>query len=126
MSINEQIEAAWKEQIPNARKWLQCSRESQILRAAGFGFEEGYRAALRSLYQEIEPSEMVVGRYYWVGGMIGEAQGFRSIKGKDGITRRWPIVNGMETCPDLFVIRGPIPNGSSLPSPSEVFGEEGV
>ena len=115
MSINEQIEAAWKEYKPEA-----LSTNSMVL--SHDVFTAGYLAALRKFCPEIEPSEMVVGRYYWVGGMIGEMQGFRSITGKDGITRQWPIVNGMETCPDLFVINGPIPNGSDLPSPSDIFG----
>lgn len=120
MSIDEQIEAAWGEY-----RSKQHFRTLEEECAAEKAFDEGYLAVLRKFCQEIEPSEMVVGRYYWVGGMIGIMQGFKLITAKSGIAVKWPIVNGEAVCPDLFSIRGPIPNGSDLPSPSEVFGEEG-
>lgn len=65
MNLDERIESAWKEQSSEARKWLQCSRESQLLRAAGFGFEEGYRAAMRSLFVDVKPEDVLSGVDYW-------------------------------------------------------------
>ena len=104
MSINEQIEAAWKEQCEDFSK----ASEHRM-------FEMGYRAALRGLFKEVDPSEMVVGRYYWVAGMIGEMQGFKPIIGNDGMARMWPIVNGEHVCANIFVVRGPVPTTSEFP-----------
>lgn len=128
MNLNEQIEAAWKEQIPNACKWLQCSRESQLLRAAGFGFEEGYRAALRSLYVESGIDEL---RDWWNRCEDEYDTPFWGLV--DGkyirITARWFKTGhraselGTETIVDPSRI---IRLNENIPSPSEIFGEEGV
>lgn len=119
MSIESQIEAAWKEYKPEALSTNSMALSHDV-------FAAGYRAALRGIYREVEIDDMVVGRSYWVGGMIGEMQGFEVITGSDGVTRKWPVISGYSVCPMLFAFRGPIPNGSDFPDPSEVFGEEGV
>lgn len=113
MNLDERAELAFKHHIDNYG--VDWGSNCEL-------FSAGYRAAMRSLYVEVDSNEMVVGRFYWVGGMIGEMQGFRSITAKSGIAVRWPIVNGQTVCPDQLRIRGPIPNGSELTSPAEIFG----
>ena len=66
MNLNEQIEAAWKDESPKVRESLQCSRASQVWGAAEIGFTAGYRAALQSLYVEVKPGEVLAGVDYWV------------------------------------------------------------
>lgn len=116
MSIDEQIEAAWIEYVND----MDLDTRQVVVFDSGI-FAAGYRAALRDLFKEVDPNEMIVGRSYWIAGMIGEMQGFESITGSDGVTRPWPIVNGQEVCPALFVFRGPIPTGSDLAIVEEVL-----
>lgn len=66
MSIESQIEAAWKEESPKVRESLQCSRASQVLGAAEIGFTAGYLAALRSLYVEVKPEDCREHEKYWI------------------------------------------------------------
>ena len=98
------IETAWEEYLSGKGKSDNCKEE----------FEAGYRAALQIICKEVEPHEMVVGRYYWVGGMIGEMQGVEWITGADRVRRLCPIINGDPAHPMLFIFRGPIPNGSDM------------
>ena len=117
MSVDEQIEAAWEEYVNDM--------DEDVRRTVAFHsdiFAAGYRAALRDLFKDVEPSEMIVGRSYWSGGRVVEVQGLLPVTGSDGTIRLWPIINGTEVCPALFVFRGPIPNRSDFPA--EVFGED--
>lgn len=67
MSLQEQIDAAWKAETPKVREALQCSRASQVLGAAEVGFAAGYRAMAKRLYREVKPEERLanLGRVVW-------------------------------------------------------------
>ena len=124
MNLDERIESAWKEQSSEARKWLQCSRESQLLRAAGFGFEEGYRAAMRSLYVEVKPRDMKMGREYivWISEEYSRERWLDrvmvSLSDDTQVCRGSAM--GWDYWPRSSVVSAYL--RSDIPSPAEVFG----
>lgn len=134
MNIDEQIESAWKEELPKVRESLQCSRASQVLGAAEIGFAAGYRAAIRGLWKDhtsetlpdfsdvyTEVHICVAG--HWCSTLNGiegwNLKGFTFNTGEDdgtGVDLRiaigWDRVNAIYELKDI-------------PSPAEAFGEGG-
>lgn len=112
MSIDEQIEAAWKEQ---EEKFSQASPRRM--------FEMGYLAALRSLYVEVKPEDMecgieyaaaikVDGKIEWKSGILVSLSDNGRVCQLDG----W----GWLYYPRSDVVMAMTPN--PLPSPSDIFG----
>lgn len=123
MSINEQVESAWKRELPKVRESLQCSRASQVLGAAEIGFAAGYLAALRSLYVEVKPEDVEDGELC-------------DVKTDDGFQSAFALIHGAEISfwyhemeegevREIFI--SPLEIKAvyrlSLPSPAEAFGE---
>lgn len=127
MNLNEQIESAWKEYKPVFYSDVEYSN-SMMSEASEESFAAGYRAALRSLYVESGIDEL---RDWWNRCEDEYDTPFWGLV--DGkwirITARWFRTGyrvselGTETIVDPSRI---IRLNENLPSPSEIFGEEGV
>lgn len=98
MRLNEQIEAAWKE-----------FRSKNGMRVSCQDFAEIYRAAMRSLYVEVKPENMKPGETYmmlldgvWIERQCVTVEYLRQLAWMSGRVYRL-----------------------SIPSPSDIFGEEG-
>lgn len=59
MSIQDQVEAAWKKYRPEALSTNSMSLSHDV-------FTAGYLAALRSLFVEVKPGEVSAGVDYWI------------------------------------------------------------
>lgn len=118
MKLNEQIEVAWKEQCENFSK----ASERRM-------FEMGYRAALKSIYQDSGVDEL----RDWTNAAddCWDTPFWGLVDGKwIRIISAW-IGEGYKTCklasiPEEVKATHIVRLIANLPSPSEVFGEEGV
>lgn len=117
MSINDKIEAAWEQYYEDAMT------KTQFGPLSIGSFAAGYRAALRSLYVEIQPEDLVNGKTYWCLVFSDYLDRETWIEMSFHGNSWWYDFEGFGFEADE-VKR--IVERASLPSPSEVFGEEGV
>lgn len=118
MSINEQIEAAWKER---------CGENITHPPGAAWIFAAGYRAAIRSLYVEVKPEDVKHGQIYyasWTGQPVREVycgdEDF-SYWEQGGIGPNGEIEHIEKSInPDICKVYE-----LSIPSPAEALGEGG-
>lgn len=114
MSINDQIEAAWKER---------CGENITHPPGAAWIFAAGYRAAIRGLYREVKPEDVEDGELC-------------DVKTDDGFQSAFALIHGAEISfwyhemeegevREIFI--SPLEIKAvyrvTLPSPAEVFGE---
>lgn len=121
MSINDKIEAAWEGESEPVRLLLRWHHRQ--MDAANFGFAAGYLAALRGIYVEVKPEDLVNGKTYWCLVFSDYLDRETWIEMSFHGNSWWYNFEGFGFEADE-VKR--IVERASIPSPSEVFGEEGV
>lgn len=117
MSIESQIEAAWKDGgEQKLRELFLCNHRSQVLLAGEHGFSAGYRSALRDLYRDSDFDECQDFDWYWV---LTDRGWRHAMKTGDYFEIITATGDTEFTCHREDISRIVY---TSLPSPSDIFG----
>ncbi len=129
MSIEQQIETAWKEYVNDM--------DEDVRRTVAFHsdvFEAGYKAALRGMWRVVPEDEVQTGVQYTIAVRAKDELLWRdyamvSLSDNSRIVIEDPRIPFLDIVPkERFCIEDVkiflLPNPNDIPSPTEVFGEE--